>query len=179
MAVQGVETTDAMEDDGTPARRRAAATLRTEPLRDPTSLYPNLLRYARRFVSTREEAEDLVQDTYLRLAQVHKPITPAYCYTTLRHIAVDGYRHRRGTRPPLPLDARFPAPRRDLADDAAVRILLDRTLAALAEEPYGAVLVGLALGMTVRELSARDGLPSGTIKSGVHRLRAQLGPLVL
>lgn len=165
-----------MDDTST---RRAAGAWRTEPLRDPTSLYPLLLRYAHRFVSTREEAEDLVQDTYVRLAQVHKPITPAYCYTTLRHIAVDGYRRRRGVRPALPLDGRFPAPHRDLAHDATVRDLLERTLTTLAGEQYGAVLVGLALGLTVRELSARDGLPSGTIKSGVHRLRAQLGPLAL
>ncbi|HEX5504483.1 MAG TPA: sigma-70 family RNA polymerase sigma factor [Thermomicrobiales bacterium] len=164
-----------MDDTST---RHAAGAWRTEPLRDPTNLYPLLLRYARRFVSTREEAEDLVQDTYLRLAQVHKPITPAYCYTTLRHIAVDGYR-RRGARPTLPLDARCPAPQRDLAHDTTVRDLLERTLATLAGEQYGAVLVGLALGLTVRELSARDGLPTGTIKSGVHRLRAQLGPLAL
>lgn len=137
-------------------------------------LIPGLMRRARRLSGSRSEAEDIVQDTLLRLCQRLRDGSqiddlPAYAMRTL----TNGARRTWKTRPTEELED-------DMATtepEAHIRLDCADTLAAIAAlpEPQRALMAYLIEGETSpASIAARTGLPLGTVMSRLARARARL-----
>ena len=141
-----------------------------------------------RIVSERAEAEDVLQEVYVTIWRKAAEFDPArasaitWTATIARNRAIDRIRAR-ASRPAAPLET---AP--DVADEApAADQMLDTVRAAgtvqaaLAQlDPRHAHVIRSCYfeGLTYEALSAREGLPVGTLKSwvrrGLIRMRAAL-----
>lgn len=137
-------------------------------------LIPMLTRRARRLSTNRSEAEDLVQDTLLKLCQRLRrgravDDLPAYAMRTLQNEARRGWR-RVGTEE-LQDDDALTQP------DALLRLDCADALAAVAAlpQPQRRLLELVIAGETSpRAIATATGLPLGTVMSRLARARAKL-----
>ena len=126
---------------------------------------PRIHSLALHFSRDPERAQDLTQDIFLRLS---------------RNLCIDDYRRRRLERSFrfLPLDTiETLRSTSDPAREAQQRELLAELEATLAElDPETALILTLRdlEGLSYRELEALLDLPSGTVKSRIHRGRREL-----
>jgi RNA polymerase sigma-70 factor (ECF subfamily) len=146
---------------------------------------PRIHSLAFHFTRDADRAADLTQEIFLRLFQslaTFRGDVPLMAWTLRlsRNLCIDDYRRRRLERGFrfLPLDAvgtlRASS---DPAREAERREQLAQIEAALAElDPETALLITLRdlEGLSYRELEALLELPSGTVKSRLHRGRREL-----
>ena len=153
----------ALEQEGARPEQAGAGLLR---------LRPRLLRRARRYTSDRDEAEDLVQETLLRVWSRLNDDPPVddverYLFTTLRHLS----KRRRQVDEALEDDVPGnPAPGTDRLAAAEVA----QAMKALPGAQADLILEHAVEGASYRELANRHGLPIGTVMSRVARGRAGL-----
>jgi RNA polymerase sigma-70 factor (ECF subfamily) len=185
-----------VDDDAaaeTEARRLAGeARDRVRFEEEALGLADQVYRVARRMVSTREEAEDLVQDTYARAFRSWQSYTPgtnlrAWLLRILTNLNVDRGRRiqRRPDETPLDEGDYYLANRlaeqageQSLDQERAVeRLSQDSIVNALADLPddFRDVVVLVDIG----EFSYADAaqildIPIGTVMSRLHRGRKQL-----
>lgn len=140
---------------------------------------PAILRYLTLLTGSREEAEDLVQETFLKVLGHGGPSpsvdsVEAWLYTIARNAAYDGFRrHRR--RPAIAqgfvhLD-RLPIP--DTTAHVGERDEVQAALRHLPEAYRAPLLLHAVAGYTLEELAATLGIKLGTVKSRLHRARAR------
>lgn len=142
---------------------------------------------ARRLVPRREDAEDLVQETYLaayKAWQEHRrprKLEP-WIATICLNLARSGYRHR--ARRPQEVPWEELAPMDTTADPEAQAIAgLDQralhvALWALRDEERQAIALVDLDGFSVRETASIMGTPIGTVLSRLHRGRKSLAGLL-
>ena len=141
----------------------------------------SLRRAARSMTRTREDAEDLVQDTLLKVLARPRTIGDAgpgpYLHQALRntHVSSLRTRDRRPVLAPLePEDTRLVAPK----GGEPVEILHTReVIAAIAELPQAQRDVIAAVdvaGLGYSEAATQLKIPVGTVMSRLHRGRARL-----
>jgi RNA polymerase sigma-70 factor (ECF subfamily) len=141
----------------------------------------SLRRAARGMTRTREDAEDLVQDTLLKVLARPRQIGPAgagpYLHQALRntHVSSLRTRERRPVLSPLePEDIRLVAP----AGGEPIEILHTREIiAAINALPQAQREVVAAVdvaGFGYTEAATRLQIPVGTVMSRLHRGRARL-----
>src|SRR4051812_32070736 len=141
----------------------------------------SLRRAARTLTRTREDAEDLVQDTLLKVLARPRTIGPAgagpYLHQALRNTYVSSLRtrDRRPALSPLePEDARLVAP----SGGEPVEVLHTReVIAAIGTLPRGQRDVVAAVdvaGYGYSEAALQLQIPVGTVMSRLHRGRARL-----
>ncbi|KIN61307.1 Sigma-24 (FecI) [Sulfitobacter noctilucae] len=142
---------------------------------DVAQLRPKLLRRARRLAPSADEAEDMAQETILRLWQVmagpEEVLRPEhYAMVLLHNLARARWRGRRPTE--------------ELTDDMAQtvplapsRIACTELLTAikrLPEEQAAIMRLVMAGETSPRVLADRLGVPRGTVMSRLGRARARL-----
>jgi RNA polymerase sigma-70 factor (ECF subfamily) len=141
----------------------------------------SLRRAARGMTRTREDAEDLVQDTLLKVLARPRQVGPAgpgpYLHQALRntHVSSLRTRDRRPVLSPLePEDTRLVAP----AGGEPIEILHTREIiAAINALPQGQREVIAAVdvaGFGYTEAATQLKIPVGTVMSRLHRGRARL-----
>lgn len=150
-----------------------------------------LQRFALRRVGDRDRAADIVQDTFLRLANAVNESNPlldnprAYLFRITGNLATDALRHIRmadGVLDRDGLDDSLPAAQPSPEAVALDRDLLRRLQSALAQLPEGQRQV-LALkrlhGCSHAEISARTGFSAAAVEKNLtralQRLRVALG----
>ncbi|HET9594299.1 MAG TPA: sigma-70 family RNA polymerase sigma factor [Anaeromyxobacteraceae bacterium] len=155
-----------------------------EALAHADALY-HLARYLTRDAS---EAEDLVQETYVRALRAWADFTPgsnvkAWLFRILRNVFIS--RHREAARHPAGpaydtiesgADEDGAAPVSQVSGDAMRRIVsgeVEAALRTLSEDARTVILLDLE-GLTETELAAVLGCAVGTVKSRLHRARAAL-----
>lgn len=143
-----------------------------------------LLRYAYKLTSDREEANDLLQETSLKALDNEDKYTPdtnfkGWIYTIMRNIFINNY--RRVTREQTFVDTtdnlyHLNLPR-DMAYESTERAYdlkeMRRVVGALPREyklPFSMHLNGFKY----REIAERLGLPLGTVKSRIFFTRQKL-----
>lgn len=136
-------------------------------------LTPGLYRFFLAQASTRAQADDLLQETWLRLHRVrhtHRPGEPVlpWVYAIARHVRVDAYRRyaRRARREvavehlPEPV---APPPRNER--ELALQPCLER----LPESQREVVTMLKFTGMSVEEVARAMGTTAGAVKQKAHR----------
>jgi len=178
-------STAPVADDPRAVDRALGARLRAGEVAAFDALYDRhatrLHRILCRLGASRESAEDILQETWLRLAANARALPDdtdvgAWLYTVARNLLRDGTRNerRRAVLTPPP-----PAPSPPEAEEArrAARADVQRLEAALASLPEASreilVLVGVE-GMSPAEAGALLGLTAETTRQRLHRARAQL-----
>ncbi len=141
---------------------------------------------ARRFARERADAEDLVQETYLRAwAAWSSGRRPRRVEPWLATICLNAGRdraRRATTRLETPAAAIADLPDEvDVAEEAIARVhraLVDRALWALPTEQRVAIALMDLAGLTAAEVAKVTGSPRGTVLARVHRGRKALARLV-
>jgi RNA polymerase sigma-70 factor (ECF subfamily) len=173
------------ETDARAIAQDARARVRFEE--EVLELSDQVYRVARRLVSTREEAEDLVQETYARAFRSWRSYTPgtnlrAWIFRILTNLNIDRGRRDQRTPTQQPLEEgdyflynRLEA---DAGSDDERRILerlsQDEIVHALSEVPHDFrdVIVLVDIGdFTYQDAAQILDIPIGTVMSRLHRGR--------
>ena len=144
-----------------------------------TELHDDLLAFFRRRVESPEVAEDLAQDTFLKLlGRLEKGDSvanvQAYLFRLARNILIDHYRRRKESSPPpeLPDDTeereRDEETRRDIAG------WMRRFISYLPSPYRETLLLSEIRELRYAEIASQLGVTVGTVKSRVHRGRELL-----
>lgn len=140
-------------------------------------LYPELLRYCMWHVPRREEAEDAVQETFLKAIRyydryVHRGSCRAFLYRIAANTCIDMQRRAAAAASIEALDE-LPeecAPLERAQEDWSFR----QRIRSLRPEQQELVLLRFGQELSLREIAAATGLPLRTVQS---RLRAALKQL--
>lgn len=140
-----------------------------------------LYRAARALTGTAHEAEDVVQETYVRVLSRPRLVDAdkelGYLMTALRHTFIDGRRRRRAELVSLDDLSVEPAARNSWAQpeaEFAARELYD-AIARLPDPDREVVAAVDVAGLSYREAAVALGVPVGTVMSRLFRARAKLG----
>ena len=177
-----LETTGIVTDRPDQTRtgaRRAAGEERLEPER-MAGHRPRLFRAAYAMCGSREDAEDLVQETFERVLRrprfVQRDHDLAYLLRVLRHVRGGQLARsaRRRTSPAPPEDLEWVTDER-----ADPQLAVDSRLAYAAieqlSEPLRATIVAVdVVGLSYKEAARSLRTRTGTIMSRLHRARAQV-----
>ncbi|WP_242883881.1 RNA polymerase sigma factor SigE [Actinomadura litoris] len=143
-----------------------------------------VFRLAYRLTGNRHDAEDLTQDVFIRVFRSLSSYSPGTFEGWLHRITTNLFLDRARRKQRIRFDA--------LADDAAERLQgrepspaqvyderhldadIQRALDGLAPEYRAAVVLCDIEGLTYEEIAASLGVKLGTVRSRIHRGRAQL-----
>jgi RNA polymerase sigma-70 factor (ECF subfamily) len=141
---------------------------------------PKLLRFAARLLKDESEAEDVVQETCLRLWQHARDYAPTARVTTWLHriahnLAIDRLRAR-GRLKPLPDEDDMPDSARQpsLIDEKRRALALEEALAGLPERQAAAVVLVHLHGLTGTEAADVLGVGAEALESLLARGRRAL-----
>ena len=135
-----------------------------------------LFRFAFSSLRNREEAQDVVQESFARVWEKVKTVdfakAKSYLFTTAHHAMVDEVRHRQ----------RFASMEEPLSDDAKtvqnpypdVNDILHRALAALPETQRNALLLRDYEGYSYQEIGDITGMSEAQVKVNIFRARNTL-----
>lgn len=143
---------------------------------------PTLFRTAYRYTGRREDAEDLVQDLLVKLYARMPDLTAVedlrpWLVRALYHAFVDRVRQAGRTPELVDVDNEFLEAAHDPEQDVLTleqRRALTAAIDRLSPEHRAVVVLHLVEGHSLAELSALLGVQVGTLKSRLHRAKAQL-----
>jgi RNA polymerase sigma-70 factor (ECF subfamily) len=149
---------------------------------DMMSLVPELRAFARVLIQQRADADDLVQDTLVRMWAARDRYQPgtnmrAWSFTILRHRFYNVAAKRRET---VCVDdvheakLTTPAMQEQFAERRDIRV----ALAALEPELREAIALSVGSRMDYATIAGVLGVPVGTVKSRVFRARRRLAALL-
>jgi RNA polymerase sigma-70 factor (ECF subfamily) len=174
--------------------REAASIARGLRRRDPEMLdhlieqyQHRLLRYLVSLVHERGTAEDLFQETWMRvLEQGHRydgrRSFVTWLLTVARNIAIDHLRRKRPeSLDDLPQERTVDAARSSAFDQASQQeraLRVGSAMERLATEQRETILLRFQEGLSLEEISQVTGAPLSTVKSRLYRGMEALSPLV-
>lgn len=136
---------------------------------------PVLLRYFSGTLSSRNEAEDLLQDCWIqvhRSRHTYRPSEPLmpWFFGIARHTRLDGYRRRRRLETRELLVADIPEHLQGSAPETAHQEdQLDSLLASLPEGQREVILMLKVSGMSLEEVARATSSTVGAVKQKAHR----------
>jgi len=151
-------------------------------------LHPRLYAAALRLTRNPADAEDLLQETYLRAYRGFSGFQPgtnlkAWMYRILRNTFIHGYRKRQCEPKTVPEERGWnsSAARDNLEVSAETTVVdaipderLQEALASLPEQYRRVVLLFAVGGFSYKEIAAMVDVPLGTVMSRLHRGRKAL-----
>ncbi|AEB11813.1 RNA polymerase sigma factor [Marinithermus hydrothermalis] len=143
---------------------------------------PRVLALATRILGSREEAEEVLQDTFVKLYRDGHRYTPekssarTFVLTVARNLAISRLRARSARPTKAPLDVHdpgfsHPAPE---PPDLTTRVVVRRALEQLEADERRLLEEAFFMGYTHKELAQRHGLPLGTVKTRLRRALLKL-----
>lgn len=147
--------------------------------------YPYCFTIAFNILQNHEDACEIVNDSFLDVWNSIPPAKPerftAYLATIVRHNSINLYKKNHNQKNEavtgaLPLDA---ASDRAYTDDAVVNRLaisdtIDRFLEGLSDKQNMIFVARFYFDESIEEISRRFDMPTGTVKSIIHRLKKAL-----
>lgn len=146
-----------------------------------------------RFTASREEAQDLTQEVFLRVFRTLKSYDAGqgalgvWMHRVARNLLIDHYRATRHERASVSLEDELPRleekPSRALPPDRGVALgelsaAIQQALTRLSPELREAVILRDLQGLEYREIAQVLEVPEGTVKSRINRGRAELGRIL-
>jgi RNA polymerase sigma-70 factor, ECF subfamily len=148
------------------------------------SVSPQLLRYFTVQESTRRFADDLLQDTWMRIHKARhtyrggEPVLP-WIFAIARYAILDNYRRvRRIELRELQVDE-LPHAATPPADSTAREIDMDVLLASLTQSQREVVLMLKVSGMSIEEVARATRSTAGSVKQKAHRAYQKLRDILL
>jgi RNA polymerase sigma-70 factor (ECF subfamily) len=141
---------------------------------DPAALpghAPRLYRAARALCRTREDAEDLVQDTFTNVLARPRVVSDesGYLLRVLRNTHISNHRAKTRHPPPATLEEEaLPARQADSATE-----ILD-AIASLPDSYRETLIAVDVVGLTYQEAAGALGVPTGTVMSRRCRARRRV-----
>lgn len=137
---------------------------------------------ARSIVLTHEDAEDAVQDGFLRAYQAIGRFDPGQSFgpwlnRIVANAALDIAR-RKKVRTAEELSDAMPSPFRDPGEAAELKSRLKDALAELPERARAVIVLHDVEGFTHAEIGELLGIPGGTARSDLHHARQRLRKLL-
>ena len=132
------------------------------------------------------DAEDMVQDTFIKLYQSRKRYKPTagfktFLFTVARRVSIDRHR-KKERRPETNYDEALETPNdfsRKPDGLAADRLDAEEALQKLPDSMRSVVILSVMEGMTMKETGKALGIPEGTVKSrlfhALRRLKEEMG----
>jgi RNA polymerase sigma-70 factor (ECF subfamily) len=146
------------------------------------ALSPALLRFFRSQVASREQADDLLQETWLRIHRVRHTYRPGmpvlpWVYAIARRVRVDGYRRtRRITMHETPMEV---LPERPVQTEPRNPMpTFDTLVAALPEAQREVVTMLKVGGLSLEEVAGATSSTVGAVKQKAHRAYERLRKLL-
>jgi RNA polymerase sigma-70 factor, ECF subfamily len=146
------------------------------------ALSPALLRFFKSQVANREQADDLLQEAWLRIHRVRytyrpgEPVLP-WIYAIARRVRVDGYRRtRRITLHEIAMEVLPDVPAR--AEVRNPGPTFDTLVAALPEAQREVVTMLKVGGLTLDEVARATSSTVGAVKQKAHRAYERLRKLL-
>jgi len=132
--------------------------------------------YLVRYTRSREDADDLLQETWMRVARAARRFDPTrrfrtWLYGIATNLARDLFR-RRGSRERARLEVARETPARE--PDIAERRELHARIEKLPDRMREVVLLRFFEGMNEAEMAATLGIARGTVKSRLHSAMGRL-----
>jgi RNA polymerase sigma-70 factor, ECF subfamily len=147
------------------------------------ALSPALLRFFKTQAATREQADDLLQQTWLRIHRVRhtyrpgEPVLP-WIYAIARRVRVDGYRRtRRITLHEIAMDV-LPENPEQVEARRNPGPTFDTLVAALPEAQREVVTMLKVGGLTLEEVARATSSTVGAVKQRAHRAYERLRMLL-
>ncbi len=138
---------------------------------------PRLRRFARSLCGSSQLAEELTQETYVRVLarprRVHSDSEFPYLARTLRNVFLDHWRSEQRKPPVGVLEHELPSAHGDPELAAYTGDLFD-AVADLPDEFRDVVVAVDVAGLSYLEASGTLRIPIGTVMSRLHRARARL-----
>ena len=134
-----------------------------------------LFRFALASLRNREEAEDVVQDSFARTWEHRESVDPhkakAYLFTVAHHLIVDMTRKR---YPETTVDAMSHLPDNKTTSYPDVNEILHKAVAALPDAQRSAVLLRDYEGYSYKEIAEINGQNEAQVKVNIFRARTTL-----
>ncbi len=136
------------------------------------ALFPRLVSYARRFGAT--FPEDIAQEAFVILMQRAEPVEhpTAFLYGTVRTLALTERRPMKNQN--LSLESVMEPGRGPDADDHLLRREVHERMRTLSPTFREALWLFVVEGLSIREISDILAIPEATVKTRIHRAKAQL-----
>lgn len=148
---------------------------------------PAVFTLALRMLDSREEAEEVLQDAFVRLfasAERYRPqrgSVKTYLYSIARNLAISRLRAR-NSRPRKALGHDLHDPSwswsHHPAADGVTRVVVREALAKLSAEEVALLEDAFYRGYSHSQLAERSGLPLGTLKSKLRRALLKMRALL-
>jgi len=146
------------------------------------ALSPALLRFFKSQVASREQANDLLQEAWLRIHRVRhtyrpsEPVLP-WIYAIARRVRVDGYRRtRRITQHEIAMEVLPEVPAQAEARNPGP--MFDTLVASLPEAQREVVIMLKVGGLTLDEVARATSSTVGAVKQKAHRAYERLRKLL-
>jgi RNA polymerase sigma-70 factor (ECF subfamily) len=147
-----------------------------------TALSPALLRFFKSQVSSREQADDLLQETWLRIHRVRHTYRPgepvlAWVYAIARRVRIDGYRKtRRIAIHETAMEVVPDVPKQ--AESSSALPEFETLIAALPERQREVITMLKVAGLSLDEVARATSSTVGAVKQQAHRAYERLRQLL-
>lgn len=144
-------------------------------MQDERDLLQTGFRYAYALTHNHHDAEDLVQDAWIKLRKVtRKAKSKSLLFVTIRNLYIDGYRHNKL----LVIESIDDQEQLESYDDNLIAQLLDRDLAIilaqLRSEEREVIYLSCVEGYTAQEIAKLTEKSRNTILSLIYRAKGKL-----
>ncbi|MEO5923823.1 MAG: RNA polymerase sigma factor [Bryobacteraceae bacterium] len=146
------------------------------------TISPALLRFFRAQLATREQSEDLLQETWMRIHRVRhtyrpgEPVLP-WVYAIARRVRVDGYRRvQRVTRHETAVDVLPDQPQP--VETKATSLSFSALVAGLPESQREVLTLLKVGGLSLEEVACATSSTVGAVKQKAHRAYESLRKLL-
>jgi RNA polymerase sigma-70 factor (ECF subfamily) len=146
-----------------------------------SSLSPGLLRVLRSQVASREQADDLLQETWMRIHRVRhtywpgEPVLP-WIYAIARRVRIDGYRRtRRITAHEVAMET-LPEP--PVEEQRDILPSFDTLVGALPDAQREVLTMLKVGGLSLQEVACATSSSVGAVKQKAHRAYERLRQLL-
>jgi RNA polymerase sigma-70 factor (ECF subfamily) len=134
-----------------------------------------IYRYLLRMIGSRERAEELTQDVFLRAIKAangyeERSSERAWLFRIARNLRLDDARHTQRTPSLLPVDVAEPS----APAQQALRLSLLQALAMLPDDEREAFVLAEVVGLSYAEAADTCATTTAAIRSRVYRARVQL-----